>query len=143
MELRWIRIIIKIDNVTVLDDSLELDFLPWNDKEKIVPFIARQVQTYNKIVDDGLLDDEYLYDENHSRLAAGSSDHLVDDMPTPFYVKKLLKLFKRQLQHPTNKTRKATYEEVIFDNIASYGEEFIEHFEQARWDESLVQQEAL
>ncbi|MCJ8012985.1 hypothetical protein MUG84_14700 [Paenibacillus sp. KQZ6P-2] len=135
--------IVKIDNVTVLDDSLALDFLPWNHKEKIVPFIERQVQTHNKIVDDGLPDDEYVYDENHPRMAAGSSDHLVDDIPTPFYAKKLLKLFERQLQHPTNKTRKATYEEIISDNIASYGEEFIERFEQAEWDESLVQQEAL
>lgn len=135
--------IITIDNVTVLDDALALDFLPWNHKEKIVPFIERQVQTHNKIVDDGLPDDEYVYDENHPPVAAGSSDHFVEDIPTPFFVKKLLKLFKRQLHHPTNKTRKATYEEIISDNIASYGEEFIERFKQAEWDESLVQQEAI
>ncbi|MCM3001083.1 hypothetical protein M3647_26720 [Paenibacillus cellulositrophicus] len=135
--------IIKIDNITVLDDALELDFLPWNHKEKIVPFIERQVQTHNKIVDDGLPDDEYLYDENHPPMAAGLSDHFLDEIPTPLYVRKLLKLFKRQLHQPTNKTRKATYEEIISDNIASYGEELIERFKQAEWDESLVQQEAL
>lgn len=137
--------IVKIDNVTVLDDSLRLDLhlLPWNHKEKIVPFIERQVQTHNKVVDDALPDDEYVYDENHPRMAAGLSDYLVDDIPTPFYVKRLLKLFKRQLLHPTNKTRKATYEKITSDNIASYGEKFIERFEQAGWDESLVQQEAL
>lgn len=137
------KCIVKIDNDTVLDDSLKLDFLPWNHKEKIVPFIQQQIQTHNKIVDDCLPDDEYLYDENHPRLAAGFSDHFTDDMPTPLYVKKLLKLFKKQLNHPTNKTRKATYEEIIFDNIASYGEEFIKRFEQAQLDESLVQKEAL
>ncbi|WP_163882235.1 hypothetical protein [Paenibacillus favisporus] len=135
--------IITIDNVTVLDDALALDFLPWNHKEKIVPFIERQVQTHNKIVDDGLPDDEYVYDENHPPVAAGSSDHFVDDIPTPFFVKRLLKLFKRQLHQPTNKTRKATYEEIISDNIASYGEELIERFKQDEWDESLVQQEAI
>lgn len=134
---------IKIDNATVLDDSLELVILPWRHKEKIVPFIERQIQTHNKIVEDALPDDEYLYDENHPPMAAGLSDLFVDDVPIPFYVKKFLKLFKRQLEHPTDKTRKATYEEIISDNIASYGEEFIERFKQAEWDESLVQQEAL
>lgn len=137
--------IIKIKNVTVLNDSLKIDLfpLPWNHKEMIVPFIERQVQIHNKVVDDGLPDDEYLYDENHPRMAAGLSDYLIDDTPTPLYVKKLLKLFKRQLHYPTNKTRKATYEKIISDNIASYRGEFVEFFEQAGWDESLVQQEAL
>lgn len=137
------KCIVKIDNDTVLDDSLKLDFLPWNHKEKIVPFIQQQIQTHNKIVDDGLPDDEYLYDENHPRLAAGLSDHFADDTPTPLYVKKLLKLFEKQINHPTTKTRKATYEEIISDNIASYGEAFIERLQQAQLDESLVQHEAL
>ncbi|WP_075619664.1 hypothetical protein [Paenisporosarcina indica] len=135
--------IVKIDNETFLDDSLKLDFLPWVHKEKIVPFIQRQVQIHNKIVDDRLPDEEYLFDENHPRMAAGLSDNFADDTPTPFYVKKLLKLFEEQLNHPTTKTRKATYEKIIFDNIASYGDEFIERFQQSQLDESLVQQEAL
>ncbi|MGG0666683.1 hypothetical protein ABE042_21635 [Viridibacillus arvi] len=134
---------VKIDNETILDDSLKLDFLPWDNKEKIVPFIQKQVQTHNKVVEDYLPDDEYLYDENHPRLAAGLYDNFVDDTPTPFYVKKLLKLFEEQLNQPTTKTRKVTYEKIIFDNIASYGDEFIERFQQAQLDESLVQQEAL
>ncbi len=99
--------IVKIDNETILDDSLKLDFLPWDHKEKIVPFIQQQIQTHNKIVDDRLPDEEYLYDENHPRLAAGLSDNFADDIPTPFYVKKLLKLFEEQLNDPTTKTRKA------------------------------------
>jgi hypothetical protein len=135
--------IVKIDNETVLDDSLKLDLLPWDHKEKIVPFIQRQIQTHNKIVDDRLPDEEYLYDENYPRLAAGLSDNFADDIPTPFYVKKLLKLFEEQLNHPTIKTRKITYEKIISDNIASYSGEFIERFQQAQWDESLLQQEAL
>ncbi|SDS83787.1 hypothetical protein SAMN05444162_2401 [Paenibacillaceae bacterium GAS479] len=135
--------IVKIDNDTVLKASLKLDFLPWSHKDKIVPFIQQQVQTHSKILDDRLPDDEYLYDENHKRMAAGLSDHIVDDIPTPFFVTKLLKLFKKQLNHPTNKTRKATYEEIIFDNIASYRDDFIERFQQVEWDEALVQREAL
>ena len=68
----------KIDNETILDDSLKLDFLPWDHKEKIVPFIQQQIQTHNKIVDDRLPDEEYLYDENHPRMAAGLSDNFAD-----------------------------------------------------------------
>ncbi len=135
--------IVKIDNERILDDSLKLDFLPWDNKEKIVPFIQQQVQTHTKIVDDQLPDEEYLYDENDPRLAAGLFDHVAVDVPTPFYVKKLLKLFEEQLNDPTTKTRKGTYEKIIFDNIANYSDEFIERFQQAQFDESLVQQEAL
>lgn len=135
--------IIKVDKDIILNDSLELDFLPWNHKEKIVPFIKDQVKAHNRVVDDGLPDDEYIYEEDQPRMAAGLSDQLADDIPTPLYVKKLLKLFKKQLHHPSNKTRKATYEEINFDSIASYGGEFIQRFDEAGFDESLVQREAL
>ncbi|MEG0261060.1 MAG: hypothetical protein RR651_14415 [Lysinibacillus sp.] len=135
--------IVRIGNETILDESLKIEFLPWDHKEKIVPFIQQQIQIHNKIVNDHLPDEEYLYDENHPRMAAGLSDNFVGDTPTPFYVKKLLKLFEEQLSQPTTKTRKATYEKITFDNIASYSHEFIERFQQAQLDESLVQQEAL
>ncbi len=135
--------IVKIDNETILDESMKLDFLPWDHKEKIVPYIQQQIQTYNKMIDERLPDEEYLYDENQPRLVAGLSDHFVDDIPTPFYVKKLLKLFEEQLNNPTTKTRKVTYEKIISDNIASYSGEFIDRFMEGQWNESLVQQEAL
>ena len=135
--------IVKIGRETILDDSLKLDFLPWDHKEKIVPFIQQQIQTHNQIIDDRLPDEIYLYDESHPRMAPGLSDNFEVDIPTPFYVKKLLKLFEEQLNDPTTKTRKATYEKIIFDNIASYGDDFIVHFHQAQLDETLVQQEAL
>ncbi|WHT48158.1 hypothetical protein QNH10_19380 [Sporosarcina thermotolerans] len=135
--------IVKIDNKKILDDSLKLEFLPWDHKEKIVPFIQQQVQEHNKIIDERLPDEEYLYDENQPRLAAGLADNFADGIPTPFYVKKLLKLFEEQLSNPTIKTRKATYEKIIFDTIASYGDEFIVQFRQAQLDENLVQEEAI
>lgn len=135
--------IVKIGRTTVLDDSLKLDFLPWNHREKIVPLIQQQVQTHNRIVDECLPDDEYFYDENHPRMDAGLFDRIIDDIPTPLFAKKLLKLFRKQLNDPTDKTRKATYDEIIFDHIATYRDEFIERFQQAEWDEALVQQEAL
>lgn len=135
--------IVKVGKETIINESLNIEFLPWNHKEKIVPFIQQQIQTHNKIVDDNLPDDQYLYDENDPRLAAGLSDHLIGYTSNPSYVKKLIKLFEEQLHDPSTKTRKATYEKIISDNITSYSHEFIEQFLQAQFDESLVQQEAI
>ncbi|WP_054955371.1 hypothetical protein [Paenibacillus dakarensis] len=135
--------IVKIGREKILAESLKLDFLPWNHKEKIVPFIHRQVEAHNRIIDERLPDDEYLYDENQPRMAAGLADHLADDMPTPLFAGKLVRLLEKQLKSPTDKTRKATYEAITSDNIASYGEQFIMRFEEAELDPSLVQQEAM
>jgi hypothetical protein len=135
--------IVKIGKETIINESLNIEFLPWNHKEKIVPFIQQQIQTHNKIVDDYLPDDEYLYDENDPRLAAGLFDQLIENTANPTYVKKLIKLFEEQLHDPSTNTRKATYEKIISDNIASYSHEFIEQFLEAQFDESLVQQEAI
>ncbi|WP_422658904.1 hypothetical protein ACK8P5_25155 [Paenibacillus sp. EC2-1] len=135
--------IVKVGQNTVLNQSLKLDFLPWTHREKIVSAIQQQVQTHNKIVDDRLPDDEYFYDENQPRMDAGLFDRIIDDAPTPLFAKKLLKLFRKQLSNPIDKTRKATYDEIIFDNIATYRDQFIELFQQAEWNEELVQQEAL
>eukprot|EP00130_Batrachochytrium_dendrobatidis_P008277 XP_006683152.1 hypothetical protein BATDEDRAFT_28714 [Batrachochytrium dendrobatidis JAM81] len=140
---KQVNCIVKIDKETVLEDSLKVELIPWDHKEKIVPFIERQIEIHNKIVDDRLPDEEYLYDEKQPRMAAGLSDSFTDDIPTPFYVKKLLKLFEEQINDPTTKIRKDTYEKIIFDNIASYRDEFIELFQQAQLDESLAQQEAI
>ncbi|MDM5299998.1 hypothetical protein QUF51_17755 [Bacillus pumilus] len=134
---------VKVDYETILDDSMKLEFLPWDHKEKIVPIIQQQIQTHHKIVDDRLPDEEYLYDEHQPRLAPGLFDDLVNEGPTPFYVKRLLKVFEKQLNQPTNQTRKITYEKIISDNLASYSNELIERIQQTQWDESLVQQEAL
>ncbi|UUD42695.1 hypothetical protein [Bacillus pumilus] len=54
-----------------------------------------------------------------------------------------MKLFEKQLNHPTNATRKKTYEKIISDNIASRSSKLIERFHHKQWEESLVQQEAL
>ncbi|MGN8047183.1 hypothetical protein [Bacillus sp. 22190] len=137
------RCIVKVDHETVLDESMKIDFLPWDHKEKIVPFIQQQIQSHHKIVDDRLPDEDYLFDENEPRLAPGLSDYYVDERPAPFYVKKLLKLFEKQLNHPANETRKKTYEKIISNNMASRSSELIERFQQTQWDESRVQQEAL
>lgn len=137
------RCMVKVDHETVLDESMKIDLLPWDHKERIVPFIQQQIQSHHKIVDDRLPDEDYLFDENEPRLAPGLSDYYVDERPAPFYVKKLLKLFEKQLNHPTNETRKKTYEKIISNNMASRNSELIERFQQTQWDESRVQQEAL
>ena len=135
--------VVKIDNETVLDESTKLEFLPWEHKEKIVPFIQKQVQSHQQIVDEHLPDEEYLYGEDEPRMAPGLFDHLADDIPVPFHAKKLVKCFSEQVHHPGAKTRKSTYDCIIFDNIAGCRDELIERLQQAELDEALVEQEAL
>lgn len=135
--------IVKVDKETIFNDSMKLEFIPWEHKEKIVSYIQQQVQEHGRIDDDYLPDEDYLYAEGQLRFAAGFSDQLADDIPTPFFAKKLVKLFEEQINNPTTKTRKATYESIISDIIASYGNEFIARFEEAQLDEALVQKEAL
>ena len=135
--------IVKIDNETVLDESMKLEFLPWEHKEKIAAFIQEQVHSHQKITDDRLPDDAYFYNEDEPRMVPGLSDHIASDLAFPFHAKKLVKCFEDQLRQPGSKTRKITYEKIIYDNISSYRDDLIEHLQQAEWDESLVQQEAL
>lgn len=135
--------IVKVDKEIIFNDSMKLEFIPWEHKEKIVSYIQQQVQEHGKIDDDYLPDEDYIYAEGQLRFAAGFSDQLADDIPTPFFAKKLVKLFEEQINNPTTKTRKATYESIISDTIASYGNEFIARFEEAQLDEALVQKEAL
>lgn len=80
--------IVKIGRKTVLRESLEIEPLPWEHKEKIVPFVEEQIQTHQKIVDDTLPDEDLFYGENELRFVSGLFDRLMmDEVPTPFYVK--------------------------------------------------------
>ncbi|MEZ7791378.1 hypothetical protein CHH57_08025 [Niallia circulans] len=134
---------IKIDNETILQESEKLEFLPWDHKEKIVPFIQRQVLENNRIVENTLPDDTYFFGEDNPPLEPGLFDIIVNEPKTPFFVSKLMKLFKEQLEHPTIKTRKATYDQIIFDHIAIYRDELLDQLGQAELDEQMAQQEAL
>lgn len=133
--------IVKVNKKVIFTDALKLDFIPWEHKEKIVPYIQHQVE--KNLVSDALPDDDYVYGENHPRMAAGLLDRLSNEQSTPFYVKKLLKLLIKQANHPSIKTRKATYEQITLGNVSSYVDEFIEQFLQVQIDESRIQQEAL
>lgn len=134
--------IVKVGGKQIFTDTKVLSFLPWEHKEKIVPFLKKQIETTGKIV-NYTLPDEDLFFGDQERLEPGLSDQLEDGIPTPFFTKKLLKRLEEQLKNPTTKTRKATYEEIIFDRIANYRLEFIEMFPERGFDEASVQREAL
>ena len=135
--------IIKIDNETIMNESKKLEFLPWEHKDKIIPFIQKQVQEHNRIVDGHLPDDDYFFGTNKPRLDPGLFDLIIKEPKTPFFVSKLMKLFKEQLENPTVKARKATYEQIIFDHLAIYREEVIRELGQLEVDEQALKQEAL
>jgi|GEM_PF-1419833 len=139
---KHLNCIVKVGGKKVFTDTKEISFLPWEHKEKIVPFITRQLEIHHKIVDYTLPDEDYIYGEGEERLEPGLFDQYVDATPTPFFAKKLLKKFEEQIHNPNEKTRKATYEEIIFDHIVSYQDDFIEKFKEANLEEHLVQNEA-
>ncbi len=138
-----LNITVKIDGRIMLKEAVTLEFLPWSNKEKIVPYLEKQVQEHGRILHTDLPDEEYLFDENHPKLAPGLSDRLLADVVTPFYTKKLLKLFMEQVENPTNQTRKATYEKIQEEMVISYFHELVELFMQEEKDEQRVQTEAL
>lgn len=134
---------IKVDGQKVLSAAEKFELLPWKHKESIVPFIQQQLREHGKLVTDELPDDSYVYDEHHPRLAPGLADRENDDVVIPFFVNKIVKLIAQQANQPTDKRRAKTYEELTSDTIASYGDQFIEKFEQREWDEEAVQGEAV
>ncbi|WP_400243735.1 hypothetical protein AB3U99_21245 [Niallia sp. JL1B1071] len=135
--------IIKIDNETIMNESEKLEFLPWEHKDKIVPFIQKQVQENTRIVDGHLPDDDYFFGTDKPRLDPGLFDLIINEPKTPFFVSKLMKFFKEQLKNPTVKARKATYDQIIFDHIVIYREEIIQELGHLEFDEHVLQQEAL
>lgn len=138
-----LNITVKVNGKVLLKEAMTLEFLPWANKELIVPYIEQQIKEHQKIVNSDLPDDAYLVDENHPKLAPGLSDRLASEGVTPFYTRKLLKLFMEQVENPTNQTRKATYEKIKDEKLISYYHELLELFQQEEMDEQRVQQEAI
>ncbi|WP_052130069.1 hypothetical protein [Ureibacillus sinduriensis] len=138
-----LNIIVKVDGKALLREAMTLEFLPWANKELIVPYIEQQIKDHQKIVNTDLPDDDYLVDENHPKLAPGLSDRLVSEGVTPFYTKKLLKLFMEQVENPTSQTRKATYEKIKDEKVISYYHELLVLFHEEEMNEQSVQQEAI
>ncbi|WP_346235817.1 hypothetical protein MKY04_10280 [Lysinibacillus telephonicus] len=138
-----LNIVVKVDGRVIFKEAITLEFLPWSNKEFIVPYLEQQIKEHHKIINTDLPDDAYLVDENHPKLAPGLSDQLVSEGVTPFFTKKLLKLFMEQVENPTTQTRKATYEKIKEEKVISYFHELLELFVLEEIDEQRVQQEAI
>lgn len=134
--------IIKINGELVLNDSTKLEYVPWEHKEKIVPYLLEQIESKG-IVGNDLPDDILIYDNNHPKVAPGLDDHLVEKVQPPFLVSKLVKLLEDLMTEPTLKTRTAIYERVMLDRIAVYGGNLIREIKQKNWDDQKIQEEAI
>lgn len=138
-----LNVTVKVDGKQLMHEALKLHFLPWTNKVYIVPFIEEQFQQHQQLVTKDLPDDEFLYDENHPKFAPGFADQLHQEPVTPFYTKKLIKLFLEQVANPNDQTRKATYEKIKDEKVISYFHEFLELFSEAEKDEIAVKEEAI
>lgn len=138
-----LNVTVKVDGQQLMHEALKLHFLPWTNKVYIVPFIEEQFQQHQQLVTKDLPDDEFLYDENHPKFAPGFADQLYQEAVTPFYTKKLIKLFLEQVANPNDQTRKATYEKIKDEKVISYFHEFLELFSEAEKDEDCVKEEAI
>lgn len=134
--------LIKIDGKKVMHEKLELRMIPWENKQAIVPFIEQEVARHGRIISDELPDDEYEYAEGEEVLAPGLGDYFREEV-TPFYVKALAKKLISQLDTPGEESRKKTYEMVLEEHVASYGNDLIEILEESKLDEQALQREAL
>ncbi|MCM3721698.1 hypothetical protein [Solibacillus isronensis] len=138
-----LNITVKVDGKQLLHEAMKLQFLPWANKEFIVPFLEEQFKQNQQLITKDLPDDGFLYDEHHPKLAPGFADQLHQEAVTPFYTKKLIKLFLEQVINPSDRTRKSTYEKIKDEKVISYFHEFLELFSEADKDEDRVKNEAI
>lgn len=138
-----LNITVKVDRQIIMKEAVALEFLPWANKEIIITYIEKQIKEHHNIMMTDLPDDVFVFDENHPKLAPGLEDQLVTEGVTPFYTKKLLKLFMEQIENPTVQTRKATYEKIKEEKVIGYFYELVELFKQEEEDEQRVQEEAI
>ena len=132
---------VKVDGQKLFVDTLKLEFLPWKNKQSIVSYIESQVAGNGCLSNYDLPDDAYLYDENQPRLAPGLA--LVSEPVSMMYTKKLVKLFLAQIETPTDKTRRATYEKIQEEMVISYFQDFLSLYMQEDVDRERAQQEAI
>lgn len=138
-----LKVTVKVDGKQLLHEAMKLQFLPWANKEYIVPFLEEQFHQNEQLITKDLPDDEFLYDEHHPKFAPGFADQLHQEAVTPFYTKKLIKLFLEQVANPGDQTRKATYEKIKDEKVISYFHEFLELFSEAEKEENRVKAEAI
>lgn len=134
--------VIKIDGKKVLQEKIDIRMIPWENKQAIYDYIEQEVAEHGRVVTDALPDDEYEYAEGEEVLAPGLGDFMREEV-TPFYVRGLIKRLLKQIDTPTEETRKKTYELVLEEYVASYGADFIEAFKALDFDQAALQSEAL
>jgi len=138
-----LNIKVKVDGKQLLHEAMKLQFLPWANKVYIVPFLEEQYKQNQQLITKDLPDDDFLYDEHHPKFVPGLADQLHQEAVTPFYMKKLIKLFLEQVTNPNEQTRKSTYEKIKDEKVISYFHEFLERFSEAEKDEDRVKEEAI
>ena len=131
---------VKVDGKRIFQDEMKLMMNPWTNKEKIVPYIEKQL-SIGQLTDD--LPDDDLYFGDGEKLAAGLADQIVRDDISSNFTKKLIKLLLGQLANPNDKNRAATYEKVMKQKLFAYFPEFIAELTQQQYDEEKLQQEAI
>lgn len=134
---------VKVDGKQLMHEALKLHFLPWANKAYIVQFLEEQFEQHQQLVTKDLPDDEFLYDENHPKFAPGFADQLHQEAVSPFYTKKLIKLFLEQVANPNDQTRKAAYEKIKDEKVISYFHEFLELFSETEKDDDRIKDEAI
>lgn len=134
---------VKINGQKYLTETVKLEFLPWKNKDPIISYIENQIDENGRLSSDDLPDDSYVYDENHPRLAPGLADQLADEPVLLMYVKKVVKLFVEQVENPSDKTRRATYEKVQEEKVISYFQDFLAYYLDKEIDRQKAQQEAI
>ncbi|MEK5184833.1 hypothetical protein [Solibacillus sp. FSL W7-1324] len=138
-----LNVTVKVDGKQLLHEAMKLQFLPWANKAYIVPLLEEQYEQNQQLITKDLPDDDFLYDEHHPKFAPGFADQLHQEAVTPFYTKKLIKLFLAQVTNPNEQTRKSTYEKIKDEKVISYFHEFLERFSEAEKDEDRVKEEAI
>lgn len=133
---------IKVGRHTLLKEKMSIEILPWEKKERIVPFIERQVCEHQTIVDSNLPDEKYLYNVGEST-KPGYLDYVGYDAPLPFFKKSLVKQIKLLLKQPTLKRRRIIYKKVNDEYVAMYYPDLLSYLQAEDLDQKRLREEAL
>lgn len=141
--LTQLHIQIKVGREVVLKEKMKIEIIaPWEQKTAIVPWIIHQVEEHGRIVDENLPDKEYLLLEDVEDVEPGYRDLLGYEAHTPMYVGNLVKLLQKQVENPTNETRKSTYEKVLDEHVMEFGGELVNQLKESEIDMNALHEEA-
>lgn len=133
---------IKVGKQIVLKEKMNIELLPWAEKEAIVHFIEQQITEHARIIDSRLPDTEFMYNADETT-DPGYLDYISYEAPLPFFEKSLIKQIKQLLERPTTKRRRIIYEKVNDEHIATYGAKLLYLLQEEQLDNERLQEEAL